>query len=137
VAQLSARLDMSADRLDARRHARRAAAGVLAGWRFRDPALLADAQLLVSELVMNAVRHGGGLIELQIDADADTVTISAADGSSVVPRQRPADAHGGQGLTVIDGFAKAWGVQSHDVGKRLWVRLQPCTPEPTEGANGC
>lgn len=137
MAQLSARWGVSADRLDAPLYARRAAAGVLAGWGFRDPPWLADAQLLVSELVMNAVRQGGGLIELWIDADGDMVTISAAGGSSVLPRQRPANARGGHVLTAIDGFAKAWGVQSHDGGKRVWVRLPPCTPEPTEGANGC
>lgn len=106
--------------------ARRAVTSLLAGWGFDDQDWLDDTSVLVSELVTNAVRYGTGSVELRVQAHADRVIVSAADGSSVVPRRREADDAGGRGLAVIDAFADQWGVEDHEGGKRVWIQLRPC-----------
>jgi anti-sigma regulatory factor (Ser/Thr protein kinase) len=108
------------------RMARRAVTSMLAGWGFCDEGWLDDASVLVSELVTNAVRYGTGSLELRVQAHADRVTVSAADGSSVIPRRRDADEAGGRGLAVIEAFSHRWGVEDHEGGKRVWIRLRPC-----------
>jgi anti-sigma regulatory factor (Ser/Thr protein kinase) len=125
VSELSARFDMPLSE-QAPRMARRAVGAVLAGWGFGDEDWLDGASVVVSELIANAVRHGGGSLELRVQAHADRVVVSAADGSSVVPRHRSADGTGGRGLAVIEAFAARWGVEDHEGGKRVWVRLPVC-----------
>jgi len=134
MSQLSARLDLPVNRPDAPRYARRAARMMLAGWGFQDPRWLDDAELVVSELVTNAVRHGGGLIELRLEAHDEAILVSAADGSSVVPRRRAPDGgprdDGGRGIAIIEEFAQDWGVENHEGGKRVWVRLAAPPTQP-------
>jgi anti-sigma regulatory factor (Ser/Thr protein kinase) len=106
--------------------ARDAVRSVLWSWGFRDLDWLAQASVVVSELVSNAVVHGGGSLQLDVQAHSEHVTIGAADGSPVVPRRREADpAGGGRGLALIEAFAARWGVHDHEDGKRVWVRLAP------------
>jgi anti-sigma regulatory factor (Ser/Thr protein kinase) len=106
--------------------ARRAVTAVLAGWGFRDESWLDSAAIVVSELVTNAVRHGGGCVELRVECHDHRVTLSVADGSSVVPRRRDPDDQGGRGLALIEAMSAGWGVQDHQGGKRVWVELDPC-----------
>jgi anti-sigma regulatory factor (Ser/Thr protein kinase) len=109
--------------------ARHAIVPILTAWGLTDDEWLHDARLLVTELVANAVRHGGGCVELSLSLQDRQVTIRVADGSAVVPRRRdPAD-DGGRGLVLIEALAAAWGVENYQGGKRVWVRLrQPPTP---------
>lgn len=125
MSELSARFDMPVSS-QAPRMARRAVASILVGWGFADQDWLEDATVLTSELVTNAVRYGSGSVELRVQAHADRVIVSAADGSSVIPRRRDADDGGGRGLAVIEEFADRWGVEDHEGGKRVWVELRPC-----------
>jgi anti-sigma regulatory factor (Ser/Thr protein kinase) len=106
--------------------ARRAVTAILVGWGFGDQDWLDDASVLTSELVTNAVRYGSGSVELRVQAHADRVIVSAADGSSVIPRRRGADDAGGRGLAVIEALADRWGVEDHEGGKRVWVQPRPC-----------
>ncbi|MFF0739377.1 ATP-binding protein [Streptomyces sp. NPDC004111] len=53
--------------------------------------------LVVSELVTNAVRHGGGRYTLALSASPDTLTVAVADRSSVRPSPRAPDTTGGTG----------------------------------------
>ncbi|GIF05673.1 ATP-binding protein [Actinoplanes siamensis] len=106
--------------------ARRAVVAVLGGWGFRDPDWLDAAAVVVSELVTNAVRHGGGCVALRVEAHGARVVVSVADGSSVVPRRRDPDDVGGRGLALIEALAVDWTVHNHEGGKQVRVTLQPC-----------
>ena len=85
--------------------------------------------LLVSEVVTNAVLHGGtsrGLdVEVMVGSDAVRVAVSDT-GEGFVPRPRALDSDevGGWGLYLVEQLASAWGVSS---GERttVWFEL-PC-----------
>lgn len=87
--------------------------------------------LLVSEVVTNAVIHGGhtrGLdVEVVLSDAAVRVTVSDT-GNGFVPRPRALDSDevGGWGLYLVERLATAWGVSS---GERttVWFEL-PCAP---------
>jgi anti-sigma regulatory factor (Ser/Thr protein kinase) len=98
---------------------------VLFGWGFRDEVWLETAAVLVSELVTNAVRHGGGCVEFTVEAHDGRVVLCVADGSSVVPRHRDPDDAGGRGLAVIEALSAGWGVKDHQGGKQVWIELEP------------
>ena len=122
MSELTARFDLPLS-LDAPRLARHAVRSVLAAWGIHDDEWLTDAQTVISELVTNAVRHGGGSLPLDLQAHDGHLTIGAADGSSVVPRRRdPAD-DGGRGLMIVEALTTRWGVHDHHGGKRVWARL--------------
>ncbi|MCZ4125463.1 ATP-binding protein [Streptomyces sp. H39-S7] len=65
------------------------------------PAIAAEAAdsvvLVVSELVTNAVRHGGGSYALELTAHADTIEVAVHDRSPRTPRLRTPDLKGGTG----------------------------------------
>ncbi|MDG6103670.1 ATP-binding protein [Dactylosporangium aurantiacum] len=111
--------------------ARAVLAATLPAWGFTDQPWLDTACLVVTELVSNAVRHGGGRLVLRLHAQAAHVTVSVADGSPVVPRPRPdPDGDGGRGLYIIEALSQRWGVEDRQGGKRVWVLLQPHPAPP-------
>ncbi|WP_092545857.1 ATP-binding protein [Actinoplanes derwentensis] len=132
MSELTAHLDVPLDR-GAPGSARRAATAVLTGWGFRDEDWLDAAAVVVSELVTNAVRHGGGCLELQLEAHDATVVVSVADGSAVVPRRRDPDGIGGRGIALIEALSAGWSVQNYQGGKRVRVELLAC---PGAGSDG-
>jgi serine/threonine-protein kinase RsbW len=83
---------------------------------------LADAQLLVSELATNSVRHGGGdeWAELAMEAEVrdERVHVRVYDegeGFDDAPApKRDLEASGGYGLVVLDRLAADWGVERGD-----------------------
>ncbi|GAA1606861.1 ATP-binding protein [Actinoplanes couchii] len=129
MSELTAHLDVPLDR-GAPSSSRHAAIAVLTGWGFRDDDWLDAAAVVVSELVTNAVRHGGGCISLQMEAHDGRVVVSVADGSAVVPRRRDPDGIGGRGIALIEALSVGWTVQNHQGGKRVRVELHPC---PSDG----
>lgn len=110
--------------------ARRTVRQMLIAWRFTDPAWLDDAEVIAAELVTNAVRHGGGLVEVALEAHEAQVLVKVSDGSSVIPRRREPDGQGGFGLRLIEAFGDGWGVIDHQGGKQVWVRLRPVPEGP-------
>ncbi|MEU8657365.1 ATP-binding protein [Actinoplanes philippinensis] len=125
MSELTAHLDVPLDR-GAPAAARRAVTAVLGGWGFRNADWLDAAAVVVSELVTNAVRHGGGCVALHLEAHDERVIVSVADGSSVVPRRRAPDGDGGRGIALIEALAEAWTVENYRGGKRVLVELAPC-----------
>lgn len=95
-----------------------------AGWSERG---VTDAELVTSELISNAVRHGGPPIELGLRVAARWCRIEVSDGSGTplpASRRRPAlDELGGRGLLILDALSSRWGVQPLPAGKRVWVEL--------------
>jgi anti-sigma regulatory factor (Ser/Thr protein kinase) len=106
--------------------ARRATRTVLHSWGYTDPGWLDHAEIVISELVTNAVKHGGGCLSLDLQAHEEHVTVAAADGTAVVPRRRDdPDSDGGRGLLLIEALSTRWGVHDHHGGKRVYVQLRP------------
>lgn len=100
------------------------------GWRSADgrpsPRLALDAALVVSELLTNAVLHGGGPVELVVGIRGqDALRIEVADGSAVRPEARPLDATpGGHGLRIVEKISDAWGVDAGADGKVVWSEIR-------------
>ncbi|MEO3778426.1 ATP-binding protein [Micromonospora sp. B11E3] len=129
MSELTAHLDLPLG-IHAPGAARRAVTALLEGWGFRDEEWLDAAAVVTSELVTNAVRHGGGCVEFTAEAHEGRVVLSVADGSSVVPRRRDPDGVGGRGIAVIEALSARWGVHDHEGGKRVWVELRPYPGRP-------
>ncbi|MGH3329268.1 MAG: ATP-binding protein [Streptomycetales bacterium] len=83
------------------------------------------AVLLVSELVTNAVIHGGGPTLLRLTFDA-TLRVEVRDLSPAAPRLRYAgpDELGGRGLQLVDRLSQCWGWQPQGCGKLVWCELR-------------
>lgn len=113
--------------------ARHAVASVLHGWGFRDPAWMRQTELVVSELVANAVIHAGGRLSIELHVAHGRVTIAALDASIGTPQCRDASGTGGPALRIIDALCTAWGVDHQADGRRVWVQLAP-HPETTVAA---
>jgi anti-sigma regulatory factor (Ser/Thr protein kinase) len=84
---------------------------------------LKSANLMVSELVSNAYRHGEGRIELCVHSGDEGMRASVADegvGRTIAtPDPRPD--RGGWGLTFVDRLADTWGVE--DDSSRVWFTV--------------
>jgi anti-sigma regulatory factor (Ser/Thr protein kinase) len=97
----------------------------------RDPQLLLNVQLVVSELVTNGVRHGGsvGPLWVSLAIQQDVVRLEVIDtgegfdrGEVLRAPQNPA-AVSGRGLHLVDAIADRWGLVS-DGRTRVWVEFE-------------
>ena len=103
--------------------ARRWLTRVLAGWAV-ERSMLGDAELVFSELVTNAIRHGGGDIECGVAmVGGNRCRVSVTDTGAERPfiRQPQLDDPGGRGLPIIDRLADSWGVTDSPDGKTVWA----------------
>ncbi|MFF2845351.1 SpoIIE family protein phosphatase [Streptomyces sp. NPDC058001] len=103
-------------------HAREFARAKLLGW---DLEPLADTtELLVSELVTNALRYGEGEIRLRLLLDR-TLVCEVWDSGLVQPRRRRARVtdEGGRGLQLVGLLSAAWGSRRTPRGKTVWFEL--------------
>jgi anti-sigma regulatory factor (Ser/Thr protein kinase) len=87
-----------------------------------------DAELLVSELVTNAVKYGPehGEIRLIIAENDQRMRITVHDtGAGPLPEMRPPDRlpheGGGHGLRLVDRVSDRWGVERGST--RVWFEL--------------
>jgi hypothetical protein len=90
------------------------------------PDHLIEAQLVVSELVANAVEHGADPIELRLLGSSWRLRVEVADGSMEppIPLNTPGAVRlTGRGLVIVDAIAAAWGSRSSDHGKVVWAEL--------------
>lgn len=124
---------------------RRAAVEILGSWGLQ--ALAEDAELCVSELAGNAVRHASerrdarqmGLV-MEV-TDAGRLRVEVHDAWGGVPRVRRVepDAESGRGMVVVAGLAEDWGVAprhgSGAAGKAVWFELALSNDAST--AAGC
>lgn len=118
---------------------RRFLSGVLGEWGCG--ALVGDAQLLVSEVLTNAIQHARGPLRLRLRRTARELTVEVADRSHRLPQPRLADTadESGRGLILVESLASSWGAHPTDDGKTIWFTLPlPLTgrlaPPPVPGA---
>ncbi|AKG42068.1 SpoIIE family protein phosphatase [Streptomyces xiamenensis] len=79
-------------------------------------------ELIVSELVTNAIRYAGGPVELRLIRD-ETLICEVSDPSETQPhlrRARPTD-EGGRGLFLVAQLAHRWGSRYTSRGKTIWT----------------
>jgi len=107
--------------------------------RWQLPSLAPDAELLVSEVVTNALLHAGGAVRLSVAVGEGSLEVGVSDRSPEIPR-RPAgpggtapsaprlaatwQEEGGRGLRLVDLVADEWGVAPLAEGKQVWFRLR-------------
>ena len=75
--------------------------------------------LVVSELVTNALRHGGGSYDLRLTAHPDLIEVAVDDPSSQAPRTRTPDLDdgtGGFGWAMVNHLAHATAVTRRPYG---------------------
>jgi anti-anti-sigma regulatory factor/anti-sigma regulatory factor (Ser/Thr protein kinase) len=85
------------------------------------------AELLVTELISNAIMHAKTEIELLVALREPFLHISVVDGSSAAPRLLSADsvdAVGGRGLILVEALATKWGYLPTREGKVVWTMLR-------------
>jgi anti-sigma regulatory factor (Ser/Thr protein kinase) len=88
-----------------------------------------DAELLVSELVSNAVLHGSPAITLCVDVDPPRIEVGVRDEGKALPTPAveppPPSLPRGRGLVIVDRLANSWGVTPTDPppGKTVWFEL--------------
>lgn len=114
--------------------ARELARAQLVAWDLE--ALVDTVELLVSELVTNALRYGEGEIRLRLLRDR-TLVCEVWDSGLVQPRRRRArdTDEGGRGLQLVGLLSAAWGSRRTPRGKTVWFELAlpdgDSTSEPT------
>ncbi|MEU6671972.1 SpoIIE family protein phosphatase [Streptomyces sp. NPDC046727] len=100
--------------------ARSLTARQLSTWAMDDEAFATE--LIVSELVTNAIRYAEPPVQLRLIRDR-TLSIEVSDGSSAAPHVRHARTtdEGGRGLLLVSEFAQRWGTRYEDRGKTIWA----------------
>ncbi|MEZ7007643.1 SpoIIE family protein phosphatase [Streptomyces sp. AD55] len=103
----------------------------LTAWGLGETAFITE--LVVSELVTNAIRYGEPPIQLRLIRDR-TLICEVSDGSSTSPHLRRAHAfdEGGRGLLLVAQLTQRWGSRQTDCGKTIWAE-QPLPPGEPSG----
>ncbi|WP_030044189.1 ATP-binding SpoIIE family protein phosphatase, partial [Streptomyces resistomycificus] len=105
---------------------RQAATEQLTAWGLDEAAFVTE--LVVSELVTNAIRYGEPPIQLRLIRDR-TLICEVSDASSTSPHLRRAHAfdEGGRGLLLVAQLTQRWGSRQTGSGKTIWAEqsLEP------------
>jgi anti-sigma regulatory factor (Ser/Thr protein kinase) len=105
--------------------ARRFAGDVITAWGLSE---VADtAQLLLGEVITNAVQHTVGDVRVRVAHEAGRLRVEVIDGSDRVPDVRPidTDAENGRGLFIVQALADGWGYEPVETGgKTVWFELR-------------
>jgi anti-sigma regulatory factor (Ser/Thr protein kinase) len=103
--------------------------------RHGDVERLDDIALATSELVANAVIHGGSDVTVALEWTEDAIRLSVADRSPRPPRPLRAGVGDsrGRGLHIVEALAGDWGFERHGPGKVVWARFPRTAPGPGPG----
>lgn len=103
-------------------------------WEWGVPEAATPVKIVSSELVTNAVRHAGTVVDLTVSlrdhGNGHGVRVSVRDGTPELARmQTPteSDDHG-RGLLIVDSLATAWGNVPLAKGKTVWAMVVPRRP---------
>ncbi|MGW5664796.1 SpoIIE family protein phosphatase [Streptomyces sp. NPDC003758] len=102
---------------------RKQVAGQVETWGHTDAVF--TAELVVSELVTNAIRYGERPIRLRLIHDAATLICEVSDSSHTAPHLRRARIYdeGGRGLLLVAQLTQRWGSRHTTDGKTIWAEL--------------
>jgi hypothetical protein len=94
--------------------------------------LRANASLLVSEVVANAILHASGPVTVEVLQRGNAYRIGVCDTSTTPPTEKGyrTDDATGRGLHLLDCLAAAWGWKRTGDGKVVWFDL----PVPFDGS---
>ncbi len=117
--------------------ARRFTESWLAQWKLSH--LTDTMNLLVTELVTNAVVHGGTQADLKLLFDSGRLRVEVRDGNSATPKVKnySTTATTGRGMQIVDALADRWGTKNEGPGKVVWLECkvqEGSGAEPSEGA---
>jgi anti-sigma regulatory factor (Ser/Thr protein kinase) len=91
---------------------------------------VAEASLVLSELMSNAIRHGGPLPGAQVRVAwtlaSGSLEIAVTDGGGPAkprPVHRSPSAPGGRGLNIVERMSRDWGVRHDEQGTTVWAVL--------------
>ena len=109
--------------------ARAQAARQLAAWGLEEASC--TTELIVSELLTNAIRHAEPPIQLRMILDR-ALSCEVSDGSSTTPHLLCPDCYdeGGRGLMIVAQLTERWGTRHTPTGKTIWAE-QSLGPELT------
>ncbi|MGW0989718.1 SpoIIE family protein phosphatase [Streptomyces sp. NPDC002486] len=89
-------------------------------WGLSDAVFVTE--LVVSELVTNAIRHAEPPVQLRLIHDS-TLICEVSDGGSTAPHLRRARIYdeGGRGLLLVAQLTERWGTRQSGTGKTIWA----------------
>jgi anti-sigma regulatory factor (Ser/Thr protein kinase) len=100
---------------------------------------VADAALVISELLSNAIRHArplhGSWLRVAWTVDGGSIEVAVSDGGSPTrprPAHAPRSSLGGRGISIIEHLSRAWGVRADEGMLTVWAVL----PAPPAGQAG-
>jgi len=128
TARPTAQLDLDHD-VTAPGAARRFLAGVLGRWG-ASLETVERSSLLASELVSNAVLHGGAPIQILVssqDQASGIIRVEVTNVGSGRPLLRRANGNdlSGRGLQLIEDLANGWGTESRNGQIVVWFQIEP------------
>lgn len=84
------------------------------------------AELLVSELVTNAIQRAREPVEVGIDVDDRLLRVEVYDAGEGLPRVEPESvlSDHGRGLRLVAAISDRWGVRPYHDRKCVWFELQ-------------
>ena len=95
-----------------------------------DAIVVDEAEIVISELVANAVRHAkpltDGTIRVDWSVKAGVVEIEVTDGGGPTtphPAPRSVWSQGGRGLRIVGSLAHEWGVRENPSGTTVWASM--------------
>jgi anti-sigma regulatory factor (Ser/Thr protein kinase) len=124
--QRVARMSIPRHDLQGVRSARRFLRDLLCRWEM--PSLLDDLELLVTEVVTNALIHAHSDVDLRLRACADRIRVEVRDSDPYPPvpttllsdESSNREAESGRGLLIVEALAQAWGSSPAGRGKTTW-----------------
>ncbi|MGW2563843.1 SpoIIE family protein phosphatase [Streptomyces sp. NPDC001514] len=103
--------------------ARSLACDQLAKWGV-DEEICFVVELVVSELVTNAIRYGGAPVRLRLIRMGNLI-VEVSDGGLSSPhlRQAKTEDEGGRGLLLVAQLTQRWGTRYSPPGKTIWTEI--------------
>ncbi|MEV7982138.1 ATP-binding protein [Streptomyces sp. NPDC086519] len=99
--------------------------------RWRSEVLLDDLQLMLSEVVTNALTHAHSDVDIRMCRHAGVIRVEVQDSSPQPPvptvivanEAMNAEAESGRGLLIVDALAASWGSSPAGRGKNTWFEM--------------
>jgi DNA-binding NarL/FixJ family response regulator len=88
-------------------------------------AVLDVVNILVSELVTNAIKHAQSEADVAVFLTPAAIRIEVTDTGEGTPRPKALiqDGTSGRGLAIVDAMSSAWGVVPQEAGKTVWFEV--------------